>query len=113
MSDPELVAAFRHAVYTAVQEIPHGRVTNYAQIAFLIGEREFPLFVHTCCDTNHTYQPSALARSAPVSKASPPPIPTPASTAQTSPGTASSTPRASSPTGMYTHASALQPVADK
>uniref|UniRef100_A0A8H7K5I8 Methylated-DNA-[protein]-cysteine S-methyltransferase DNA binding domain-containing protein n=1 Tax=Bionectria ochroleuca TaxID=29856 RepID=A0A8H7K5I8_BIOOC len=48
MSDPELVAAFRHAVYTAVQEIPHGRVTNYAQIAFLIGEPQRPRQVGAC-----------------------------------------------------------------
>ncbi|ROV97417.1 hypothetical protein VMCG_06935 [Cytospora schulzeri] len=32
-------AAFFHAVYTAVQEIPHGKVTSYGHIAKLIGTR--------------------------------------------------------------------------
>ncbi|GKT44645.1 alkyltransferase-like protein 1 [Colletotrichum spaethianum] len=32
--------AFFHAVYTAVQEIPFGRVTTYGHIAKLIGTRE-------------------------------------------------------------------------
>ncbi|GKT87490.1 6-O-methylguanine DNA methyltransferase [Colletotrichum tofieldiae] len=32
--------AFFHAVYTAVQEIPFGRVTTYGHIARLIGTRE-------------------------------------------------------------------------
>ncbi|TQN68722.1 Alkyltransferase-like protein 1 [Colletotrichum shisoi] len=32
--------AFFHAVYTAVQEIPAGRVTTYGHIARLIGTRE-------------------------------------------------------------------------
>lgn len=32
-------AAFFHAVYTAVQEIPHGKVTSYGHIAKLVGTR--------------------------------------------------------------------------
>lgn len=33
-------AAFFHAVYSAVQEIPHGKVTSYGHIAKLVGTRE-------------------------------------------------------------------------
>ncbi|KAL9586951.1 MAG: hypothetical protein Q9212_000553 [Teloschistes hypoglaucus] len=29
------------AVYEAVQEIPHGRVTSYGHIAFLLGRRKY------------------------------------------------------------------------
>jgi alkylated DNA nucleotide flippase Atl1 len=32
-------AAFFHAVYSAVQEIPHGKVTSYGHIAKLVGTR--------------------------------------------------------------------------
>ena len=32
-------AAFYHAVYLAIQEIPRGRVTTYGHIAALIGTR--------------------------------------------------------------------------
>jgi alkylated DNA nucleotide flippase Atl1 len=35
-------AAFFHAVYSAVQEIPHGKVTSYAHIAMLVGTRKHP-----------------------------------------------------------------------
>lgn len=35
--------AFFHAVYSAVQEIPHGKVTTYGHIAALVGTREFTL----------------------------------------------------------------------
>lgn len=34
--------AFFHAVYSAVQEIPPGKVTSYGHIARLVGERELP-----------------------------------------------------------------------
>lgn len=34
--------AFFHAVYSAVQEIPPGKVTSYEHIARLVGERELP-----------------------------------------------------------------------
>lgn len=33
-------AAFFHAVYSAVQEIPHGKVTSYGHIAYLVGTRK-------------------------------------------------------------------------
>lgn len=33
-------AAFFHAVYSAVQEIPHGKCTSYGHIAKLIGTRK-------------------------------------------------------------------------
>lgn len=36
-------AAFFHAVYSAVQEIPHGKVTSYGHIAKLVGTRAFPV----------------------------------------------------------------------
>jgi methylated-DNA-protein-cysteine methyltransferase-like protein len=32
--------AFFHAVYAAVQEIPHGKVTSYGHIAKLVGTRK-------------------------------------------------------------------------
>lgn len=31
--------AFFHAVYTAIQEIPYGKVTSYGHIAKLVGTR--------------------------------------------------------------------------
>jgi methylated-DNA-protein-cysteine methyltransferase related protein len=34
--------AFFHAVYSAIQEVPHGKVTSYGHIARLIGTRETP-----------------------------------------------------------------------
>ena len=36
-------AAFFHAVYSAVQEIPPGKVTSYGHIANLIGTRKYLL----------------------------------------------------------------------
>ena len=35
-------AAFFHAVYSAVQEIPPGKVTTYGHIAHLVGTRRPP-----------------------------------------------------------------------
>lgn len=32
-----------NAVYSAVQEIPHGKVTSYGHIAALLGKREWVL----------------------------------------------------------------------
>ena len=37
-----------NAVYAAVQEIPHGKVTSYGHIARLLGRREFYL-LHLLC----------------------------------------------------------------
>jgi methylated-DNA-protein-cysteine methyltransferase related protein len=34
--------AFFYAVYSAIQEVPHGKVTSYGHIARLIGTRETP-----------------------------------------------------------------------
>lgn len=43
MARTEEAEAFFHAVYTAVQEIPVGKVTTYGHIARLVGTREsFP-----------------------------------------------------------------------
>lgn len=47
-------AAFFHAVYSAVQEIPHGKVTSYGHIAKLVGTRESPVSFYTLLlDTFH------------------------------------------------------------
>ncbi|KAL2149773.1 hypothetical protein VTH82DRAFT_8425 [Thermothelomyces myriococcoides] len=40
--------AFFHAVYSAVQEIPHGKVTSYGHIAKLIGTPQRPRQVGVC-----------------------------------------------------------------
>ncbi|KAF2226508.1 6-O-methylguanine DNA methyltransferase [Elsinoe ampelina] len=40
--------AWFHAVYSAVQEIPHGKVTSYGHIAKLIGRPERPRQVGVC-----------------------------------------------------------------
>lgn len=39
MARSDEAAAFFHAVYCAVQEIPHGKVTSYGHIAKLVGTR--------------------------------------------------------------------------
>jgi len=48
MARSDEAEAWFHAVYTAVQEIPHGKVTSYGHIARLVGKREpslaFPLW---------------------------------------------------------------------
>lgn len=41
MPRSEEAAAFFHAVYEAILEIPPGRVTTYGHIAMLIGTRKF------------------------------------------------------------------------
>ncbi|KAK7414240.1 Alkyltransferase-like protein 1 [Neonectria punicea] len=40
--------AFFHAVYSAVQEIPYGRVTTYGHIAALVGTPQRPRQVGVC-----------------------------------------------------------------
>ncbi|KAI9055899.1 hypothetical protein LZ554_000837 [Drepanopeziza brunnea f. sp. 'monogermtubi'] len=40
--------SFFHAVYSAIQEIPYGRVTSYGHIAHLIGTPQRPRQVGTC-----------------------------------------------------------------
>jgi methylated-DNA-protein-cysteine methyltransferase related protein len=42
MPRSEEAASFFHAVYNAVQEIPHGKVTTYGHIAALVGTRMPP-----------------------------------------------------------------------
>lgn len=37
----EAAAAWFHAVYETVQQIPHGKVTSYGHIARLIGYRAY------------------------------------------------------------------------
>lgn len=39
MARSDEAAAFYHAVYSAIQEIPQGKVTSYGHIARLIGTR--------------------------------------------------------------------------
>lgn len=41
MARSDEAAAFFHAVYCAVQEIPHGKVTSYGHIAKLVGTRAY------------------------------------------------------------------------
>ncbi|KAK8150467.1 hypothetical protein G3M48_001675 [Beauveria asiatica] len=41
-------AAFFHAVYSAISEIPYGRVTSYGHIAALIGTPQRPRQVGVC-----------------------------------------------------------------
>ncbi|PQE19139.1 6-o-methylguanine dna methyltransferase protein [Rutstroemia sp. NJR-2017a BBW] len=36
-------SAFYHSVYSAIQEIPYGKVTSYGHIARLIGTHPLPL----------------------------------------------------------------------
>lgn len=48
MARSDEAAAFSYAVYSAVQEIPYGKVTSYGHIAKLLGTRtcvaSFPFF---------------------------------------------------------------------
>lgn len=46
MARSDEAAAFFHAVYCAVQEIPHGKVTSYGHIAKLVGTRAYPSIPH-------------------------------------------------------------------
>ncbi|UPK98237.1 hypothetical protein LCI18_009172 [Fusarium solani-melongenae] len=48
MTRSDEAAAFFHAVYSAVQEIPHGRVTTYGHIAMLVGTPQRPRQVGIC-----------------------------------------------------------------
>ncbi|KAK1468169.1 6-O-methylguanine DNA methyltransferase [Colletotrichum cuscutae] len=48
MARTEEAEAFFHAVYTAVQEIPVGKVTTYGHIARLVGTPERPRQVGIC-----------------------------------------------------------------
>ncbi|TWU70781.1 hypothetical protein ED733_001586 [Metarhizium rileyi] len=48
MTRSDEAAAFFHAVYRAVQEIPRGKVTSYAHIARLVGTPQRPRQVGVC-----------------------------------------------------------------
>ncbi|CAI4220135.1 unnamed protein product [Parascedosporium putredinis] len=48
MARSDEAQAFFDAVYAAIQEIPHGRVTTYGHIAALIGTPERPRQVGVC-----------------------------------------------------------------
>ncbi|KAF5132743.1 Alkyltransferase-like protein 1 [Metarhizium anisopliae] len=48
MARSDEAAAFFHAVYSAVQEIPRGKVTSYAHIATLVGTPQRPRQVGMC-----------------------------------------------------------------
>ncbi|KAK3386621.1 6-O-methylguanine DNA methyltransferase [Podospora didyma] len=48
MARSDEAAAFFHAVYSAVQEIPNGKVTSYAHIARLVGTPQRPRQVGVC-----------------------------------------------------------------
>jgi methylated-DNA-protein-cysteine methyltransferase-like protein len=67
MARSDEAAAFFHAVYSAVQEIPHGKVTSYGHIAKLVGTRVYhPALPNTLRTCNHLLtrkQPNAPARS--------------------------------------------------
>jgi methylated-DNA-protein-cysteine methyltransferase-like protein len=46
MARTDEAEAFFHAVYSAVQEIPHGKVTSYGHIAKLVGTRQSSPTLH-------------------------------------------------------------------
>lgn len=41
MPRSEEAEAWANAVYSAIQEIPYGKVTSYGHIAHLLGERKY------------------------------------------------------------------------
>lgn len=43
MARSDEAQAFFHAVYSAAQQIPYGKVTTYAHLAYLVGTRTFLL----------------------------------------------------------------------
>jgi len=53
--------AFFHAVYSAVQEIPYGKVTSYGHIAKLVGTRMFPPLTPLSYSPNHSYTTTPLS----------------------------------------------------
>jgi len=48
MARTDEAEAFFYAVYSAIQEIPHGKVTSYGHIARLVGEPQRPRQVGVC-----------------------------------------------------------------
>jgi len=53
--------AFFHAVYSAVQEIPYGKVTSYGHIAKLVGTRKILLLSLSSTKT-HSYTIKTLSK---------------------------------------------------
>lgn len=66
MARSDEAAAFFHAVYTAIQEVPYGKVTTYGHIAMLIGTRRFSPLIsspnHLSWPSSLTVQPNVLAK---------------------------------------------------
>jgi hypothetical protein len=54
MPQTEEAAAWFAAVYQAVQEIPHGKVTSYGHIATLVGYPERPRLDFPTCEIHST-----------------------------------------------------------
>lgn len=46
MARSDEAQAFFHAVYSAAQQIPYGKVTTYAHIAYLVGTRTYFPWMH-------------------------------------------------------------------
>lgn len=46
MARSDEAQAFFHAVYSAAQQIPYGKVTTYAHIAYLVGTRTYYSWMH-------------------------------------------------------------------
>ncbi|KAJ5375997.1 hypothetical protein N7509_012883 [Penicillium cosmopolitanum] len=61
MPRSEEAEQWANAVYSAIQEIPHGKVTSYGHIALLLGEPQRPRQVGVClkslpdADSGHHY----------------------------------------------------------
>ena len=55
MARTEEAEAFFHAVYSAIQEIPHGKVTSYSHIARLIGTRKLDFTPQNACNVPKVY----------------------------------------------------------
>lgn len=87
-----------NAVYAAVQEIPHGKVTSYGHIALLLGERTYPpcprrAELDSNC-RNKNFQPKGHVKLGFVSNPYPRPRQVPTSTRVMFPGSESSMSRA-------------------
>lgn len=52
MARSDEAQAFFHAVYSAAQQIPYGKVTTYAHLAYLVGTRMFNSIVFNSSTLN-------------------------------------------------------------
>lgn len=52
MARSDEAQAFFHAVYSAAQQIPYGKVTTYAHLAYLVGTRMFHSIVFNSSTLN-------------------------------------------------------------